>query len=122
MIMGKYLIVMMALWFISDLGQAAAGVERGIASFYADKFAGRKTASGELYRHHKLTAAHNSRPFGQRVKVCRQDQPRRCVVVRINDRGPFVQGRIIDLSRAAARQLGILKQGVARVTIYTLQR
>ena len=90
--------------------------EQGRASYYADKFQGRKTASGARFSQHKRTAAHRTLPFGTRVTVINQDNGKR-VHVRINDRGPFVEGRMIDLSKKAARKLGMLKQGVANVEI-----
>ena len=86
----------------------------GTASYYY--LPGRKTASGKLYDKYKLTAAHRKIPFGTKVKVSNLEN-RREVLVEINDRGPFVNGRIIDLSWRAANQLGILKQGIARVKI-----
>ncbi|MBX2931624.1 MAG: septal ring lytic transglycosylase RlpA family protein [Chitinophagaceae bacterium] len=88
----------------------------GKASYYADKFAGRKTANGEKYQPNEYTAAHKKLPFGTKVKVTNL-QNNKTVNVRINDRGPFVAGRIIDLSKAAAKELGILKSGVAKVKI-----
>jgi rare lipoprotein A len=89
---------------------------RGTASYYADKFEGRQTASGEVYDHDKMTAAHRSLPFGTKVRVIRVDTGA-SVVVRINDRGPFKPGRIIDLSKTAARKLGIVQAGLAEVRI-----
>jgi len=97
------------------------GVERGIASWYGGKFQGRPTASGEIFDTHQLTAAHRSLPFQTRVEVVNLDNGRR-VVVRINDRGPFVRGRIVDLSYAAARQLGMVGPGTARVELHVLGR
>ncbi len=90
--------------------------ESGRASFYADKFQGRRTASGETFKQQHLTAAHRSLPFGSRVKVTNLDNGR-TVKVRINDRGPFVSGRIIDLSKKAARKLGMIPSGTANVKI-----
>ena len=78
--------------------------QKGKASFYADKFNGRKTASGETFRNSKLTAAHKTLPFGTMVKVTNQSNGK-TVKVRINDRGPFVLGRIIDLSKKAAKNI-----------------
>jgi rare lipoprotein A len=98
-------------------GSSVAGVEEGKASYYADMHVGKKTASGEIYRHGNMTAAHKTLPFGEKVKVCLRKQPDRCVVVRINDRGPFAKGRVIDLSKAAAQQLDLVRQGIARVTV-----
>ncbi len=91
-------------------------VETGKASFYADKFAGRKTASGAVFKQNKLTAAHKTLPFGTKVKVKNQANGK-TVKVLINDRGPFVQGRIIDLSKKAAQRLDMVNAGVSNVTI-----
>jgi len=92
------------------------GVQVGVASWYGPGFHGRRTASGELYDQDALTAAHPSLPFGTRVRVTNLDNGR-AVEVRITDRGPFVDGRAIDLSRAAARVIGLLGPGVGRVRI-----
>jgi rare lipoprotein A len=80
------------------------GPEEGMASYYADALQGRRTASGELFDMHALTAAHRTLPFGTRVEVTNLENGR-SVVVRINDRGPYAEGRVIDLSQAAAREL-----------------
>ncbi len=93
-----------------------AETQEGIASFYHDKFHGRTTASGESFDQNQLTAAHPDLPFGTEVVVTRPDTGREVTVV-INDRGPFVKGRIIDLSKRAARELGILNHGLAPVII-----
>ncbi|WP_298737221.1 septal ring lytic transglycosylase RlpA family protein [uncultured Chitinophaga sp.] len=90
--------------------------ESGKASYYADKFEGRRTASGETFHQNAMTAAHRTLPFGTKVKVINLANGR-SVKVRINDRGPFAQGRIIDLSKKAARKLGIISTGVAPVEI-----
>ena len=90
--------------------------QTGKASYYAKKFNGRKTASGEKFRSSKRTAAHKTLPFGTKVKVTNLKNGR-TVKVRINDRGPFVAGRIIDLSKKAARKIGMLEEGVASVEI-----
>jgi rare lipoprotein A len=90
--------------------------ENGYASYYGNRFQGKRTASGERYDKSLLTAAHASLPFGTLVKVTNQNNGR-SVVVRINDRGPFDGDRIIDVSRAAAKQLGILRVGVAPVRL-----
>jgi len=89
----------------------------GIASYYGKEFHGRKTASGETYDMHKLTAAHRTLPFGTRVRVTNVLNGK-TIVVRINDRGPFKRDRIIDLSFEAARRLGI--GGTARVKLIIL--
>jgi rare lipoprotein A len=93
--------------------------QRGVASWYGLTFHGRRTASGERFDMNALTAAHPTLPFGTRVRVL---NPRngRSIEVRINDRGPHVRGRIIDLSHAAARTLGILGWGAATVVVSPL--
>lgn len=97
--------------------------QRGEASYYADKFAGRSTASGEPYDPSAHTAAHRRLPFGTRVRVTRTDLPEApTVVVRINDRGPFAHGRVIDLSKAAARSLNMIGDGVAGVELEIVER
>lgn len=101
--------IAMSLW---GFGQKTTGY----ASYYADKFDGRLTASGEKYYHQKMTAAHPSLPFGSIVKVTHLGN-NKTVVVRINDRGPFVEGRIIDLSRSAAQELDFIRDGIAKVQI-----
>ena len=90
--------------------------QEGRASFYADRFQGRPTASGESYDSASLTAAHRSLPFGTKVKVTNL-RNQKSVVVTINDRGPHHPNRIIDLSKAAARKLGFIDRGVTRVRI-----
>ncbi len=94
-------------------------VQRGVASWYGPAFDGRLTACGEIYDMNGLTAAHPSLAFGTRVEVVNLDNGRR-VVVRINDRGPYVDGRIVDLSYGAARQLGMVGPGTARVELRVL--
>ena len=103
----------------SNSGARSSGSSGGIASWYGGKFHGRKTASGERYNQNALTAAHRSLPFGTRVRVTNASNGN-AVVVRINDRGPFIRGRVIDLSRAAANQIGI--NGLGRVTLTVLGR
>jgi rare lipoprotein A len=89
---------------------------RGLASWYGGKFHGRMTSSGEVFDTNEMTAAHRSLPFGTMVKVTNLENGR-TAVVKINDRGPFVDGRIIDLSRAAAAELDFLGKGVAEVSL-----
>lgn len=91
-------------------------VQRGIASWYGIKFHGRKTSSGEVYNMHEMTAAHKTLPIPVYVHVRNLDNGR-TAVVRVNDRGPFVDGRIIDLSYAAAKKLGVKGPGTANVEI-----
>jgi len=93
--------------------------QQGIASWYGKDFHGRKTSNGETYDMHAMTAAHKTLPLGVNVRVTRLETGR-SVVVRVNDRGPFVAGRIIDLSYSAARQLGIVEAGTAPVRVEAL--
>ena len=92
------------------------GSDTGMASFYADKYVGRKTSNGEKFKQNKLTAAHKTLPFGTKVKVTNLSNGQ-SVKVRINDRGPFIQGRIIDLSKKAAKKIDLVNAGVTKVTI-----
>lgn len=106
-----------AATFLFCLSSCARKItESGKASYYADKFQGRTTASGEVFRQEKLTAAHRTLPFGTKVKVVNLSNGR-SVHVTINDRGPFAPGRIIDVSKKAARKLGIVNAGVASIEI-----
>jgi len=89
---------------------------KGLASYYADKFDGKKTASGEIFSQQKFTAAHKTLPFGTIVRVTRISNKKQ-VVVKINDRGPFVDGRIIDLSFVAAKELDLISVGIAEVIV-----
>ena len=91
----------------------------GVASWYGKPYHGRRTASGEVYNMYQMTAAHPSLPFGTQVVVTNLENGR-TVVVKINDRGPFVGGRIIDVSRKAASQLGFLGQGLTKVGVRVL--
>jgi rare lipoprotein A len=97
-----------------------ASVYRGEASWYGPGFYGNRTANGEVYRPGSMTAAHPNLPFGTRVKVTNLNNGR-SEIVRINDRGPYVGGRIIDLSETAANSLGMLNSGVAPVKIQILR-
>ena len=95
--------------------------QTGYATFYARRFAGRRTANGERYDPMLLTAAHRTLPFGTMVEVRRANGAGSRVVVRVNDRGPFARGRIIDLSFAAARRLDMVRSGTARVRIEAIE-
>ena len=97
---------------------AGTAISGGVASWYGPGFAGRRTASGERFNPSELTAAHRSLPFGTKVRVTHNG---RSVVVRINDRGPFHGGRVIDLSQAAAEQIGIRRAGQGRVELALLE-
>lgn len=104
----------------SSLNQPKPGAkvaQSGKASWYGPRFHGKRTASGEVFNTNSMTAAHKSLPFGTRVKVTSR-KTGKSVVVRINDRGPFVRGRIIDLSKASAKALGMA--GLSEVTLSLL--
>lgn len=113
-----------AVIFLTPLtGEADQGPERilfGIASYYSERFHGRPTASGELYDSKGLTAAHPTLPFGTLVRVHNLKNGR-SLVVRINDRGPFHRGRIIDVSGTAARSLGFFRAGKAKVRLEVVE-
>ena len=102
---------------------AIGQTQRGIASYYGKRATGRLTSSGERLHHDSMTCAHRTHPFGTLLKVFNPHN-KRSVVVKVNDRGPFGRGRIIDLSWGAAQQLGILRRGIAKVevTVYDPQR
>lgn len=95
-------------------------VQIGKASWYGPKFHGKKTASGEIFNMYALTAAHRTLPFGTHVRVTYL-KTGRSVVVRINDRGPWKRGRIIDLSYEAARRIGLVADGTGRVKLEVIQ-
>ncbi len=109
----SYILVLFILCpVLVSLGQT----QTGKASFYADKFEGHPTASGEKYKHNKLTAAHKTLPFGTVVRVTNLANGS-TVEVKINDRGPYIEGRVIDLSKSAAEKLGFVNLGVTDVKL-----
>lgn len=113
----RNLLLLLTIAILHTSVWAQAGyVQEGKASFYADKFEGRTTASGERYSHSRSTCAHLTLPFGTLVRVTNLSNSK-TVVVRVNDRGPFVANRIIDLSRSAAEKLDFINQGIADVKI-----
>jgi rare lipoprotein A len=97
----------------------AADLGTGVASYYADQFNGRRTANGERFDNSAYTAAHRTLPFGTRVRVTNPANGA-SVVVRINDRGPFTRGRMIDVSRVAAEDLGLVQRGHGTVRLEQL--
>ena len=111
---------LLAALAFSPLAAVAGGdtgfKQKGVASYYADRFHGRKTASGKRYNKQALTAAHKTLPLGTKVRVTNVRNGE-TVDVEINDRGPYVKGRVIDLSKAAARELGMVGAGVAQVRL-----
>jgi rare lipoprotein A len=110
----KAVVFLLLILFTAVPGLFAA--QEGLASWYGGKFQGRTTSSGEVFDTNLMTAAHRSLPFGTIVKVTDQESGK-STLVKINDRGPFVEGRIIDLSRAAAEELDMVGRGVARVSL-----
>jgi rare lipoprotein A len=123
---GMKAIMILAVLVLSGCGGSApetntdpGSVQEGEASYYAHKFHGRTTASGEIYDENAMTAAHKTLPFGTTVRVTNKANGRK-VVVRINDRGPFVEGRIIDLSFQAAKEMDMVTAGVVDVRVEVL--
>ena len=104
---------------ISASGTVAGFQQRGVASYYGDGFHGNLTANGETFDMYALTCAHLTLPFGTVIRVINLDNDRE-VTVRVNDRGPYVGGRIIDLSTGAAEELGMLDAGIANVLLRVL--
>jgi rare lipoprotein A len=118
----RILLLFGVLVFLPLLFGAAPPIEEvGTASWYGGVHQGRLTASGEPFDEHRLTAAHRTLPMGTRVVVTNLGNGR-SVVVRITDRGPGIQGRIIDLSRAAAERLGFCRRGLTRVKISAIRK
>lgn len=101
-------------------GSKNAFTQSGQGSYYADKFNGRKTASGAIYRSGNMTAAHNTLPFGTRIKVTNVKNGK-SVKVTVNDRGPHVKGRIVDVSGKAARKLDLVEAGVVPVQLKVIK-
>ncbi len=94
---------------------------QGVASYYGRKFHRKKTASGERFNMYDLTAAHRTLPFNTRIKVTNLEN-NKSVIVRINDRGPFTKGRVVDLSFKAAKEIGLIQKGTAKVRIKVLSK
>ena len=114
--MKNYSLLVLLFLFLTPLLSAQ---ERGIASYYSDSFQGRKTASGEKYDKNKMTGAHKTLPFGTIVQVTRVDDGR-SVKIRINDLGPYISGRIVELSGKAGEALGLYDDGLAEVSLKVL--
>lgn len=112
----KKLFFFVIILLINILPYSVFAQQKGKASYYSDKFHGRKTSSGQLYHKDSLTCAHKTYPFGTLLEV-RNPKNGKSIVVEVTDRGPFSRNRIIDLSHAAAKHLGIIKQGVALVEL-----
>lgn len=115
--LGVLVFMLAALPALRAGAEEAAVQQQGVASYYGDEFKGRKTASGERFRQDKMTAASRELPLGARVKVTNEENGK-SVEVKINDRGPYVDGRVVDLTKQAAKRLGITRrEGVAPVTV-----
>ncbi len=117
--MKKTAILLLLMVAISSCHRKAfqgSGTETGIASFYSETYNGKKTANGDIYNSSQLTAAHKKLPFGTKVTVTNLSNGK-TVKVRINDRGPYVSGRIIDLTSTAAKKIDMVNAGVAKVKI-----
>lgn len=101
---------------------SAISQETGIASYYHNGLTGFKMSNGERYDPEVLTCAHPTAPLGSIMKIARKDNPNFSVIVTVTDRGPYVKGRIIDLSRRAARELGILDSGISEVVVAIIKK
>lgn len=116
------------MWFLNFLfccccltgGVQTQSAEYGMASYYGDEFHGKKTASGEIYNKWDYTCAHRKLPFGTKIRVTNMEN-KKSVIVRVNDRGPFVKNRIVDLSYAAARDIDMILKGVVKVKIEVIK-
>ncbi len=115
--MNRSLIIPIIGFLCLFINYRAHGQEIGIASYYSDHLAGRTMANGEPYDPEDLTCAHLTYPLGTILKVARKDNPDRSIMVIVDDRGPYIKGRSIDLSKRAARELGMIKMGLAEVII-----
>jgi len=120
-ILNQYLIVSLLIALSSSACAKHNGIQTGKGSWYGKKFHGRKTASGEKYNMYAYTAAHKTLPFNTMVEVTNLSNHRK-VIVRINDRGPYAKGRIIDLSYLAAKKLGYANKGVAKLKLRVLYK
>ncbi|HHD82182.1 MAG TPA: septal ring lytic transglycosylase RlpA family protein [Campylobacterales bacterium] len=118
--LSKYLIVSLILTFSTACAKHN-NIQIGKGSWYGKKFQGKRTASGEKYNMYAYTAAHKTLPFNTMVEVTNLSNNRK-VIVRINDRGPYARGRIIDLSYLAAKKLGYVNKGVAKLKLKVLYR
>ncbi len=118
--MRVFLTLFIAALFVQGCASTKMATETGMASWYGPDFHGKTTANGETYNQNELTAAHKTLPFNSVVRVTNLDNGKQ-VTVRINDRGPYARGRVIDLSRAAAREVEMIGSGVARVRIEILK-
>jgi len=117
----KKLMITMTAFFVLlfTVNEKTEAAQHGIASYYANFFNGRRTANGEIFSNNKVTAAHKTLPLGTKVKVTNKTNGK-SIVVRINDRGPYVRGRVIDLSRKAFTKIGNVNKGLLDVKVEVL--
>ncbi len=115
-------IILSAVFLLSGLALQAQSQEKGIASYYSDVFNGHKMANGDIYDPDDLTCAHPTFPLGSILKVARKDNPDQSVMVIVTDRGPYVGGRIIDLSKRAAQELDLLDHGITEVVVALVKK
>ena len=120
----KFSLTLTVAWllvFASSVQSASVGdTETGIAAYYSNVFHGRRTANGERYDKNAYTAAHKRLPFGTRVRITNLENGK-SVVLKINDRGPSAENRIVDVSRRASRDLGFIRQGLTEVRLEVIQ-
>jgi len=116
MTFSKLILTILMFFMVSAGTLFAAEVLEGDASYYADSLDGNKTASGEIYKKNEMTAAHRTLPFGTKIKITYLKTGKSVEVV-INDRGPHTKGRLIDLSGAAAKKIGLIDDGHGKVTL-----
>lgn len=114
-----FLITLAVIAGFMMLGSSAVSAETGYAVHYSNKFQGKRTANKEIFDQNKLTASHKTFPFGTKVKVTNLEN-NRSVIVKINDRMPTRNSNVIDVSKRAAKELGFVKQGRARVSLETV--
>ncbi len=111
------LFILAFLWQYDAMAQVPLGkTETGKASYYASRFHGRRTSYGEIHKSNELTAAHRTYPFNTMLEITNPDNQEK-VIVRVNDRGPYSHSRLVDISKEAARLIGILAKGVANVSV-----
>jgi len=120
--MNRATAILIAGIFFLFLTTSAFAQEVGMASFYHSGLTGSRMANGERYNPEELTCAHPTYPIGSILKVACKDNPDQSVMVIVTDRGPHVKGRIIDLSRRAAKELGILQKGIAEVAVALVKK
>ena len=120
--MNRSLIISIIGFLCLLISTVATSQVAGIASYYHDSLKGERMANGQRYNPEKLTCAHLTYPLGSILKVARKDNPDQSVMVTVVDRGPYIKGRVIDLSKAAAKEIGLITPGIAEVMIVMVKR